>query len=241
MSSLYAADFENEDHKDKKPGFSMEGQLGIVMTTGNTQGSSVNGRLTADHETEDWSTRYLIESLYTRTQRVDLGEESRTTAQRFNGTIEADYKLLDPNQRVFLFADYEDNRFNAFDYQASVAAGWAEVSWRSPESMFRYSVGPGYNFNKRRDGAEDSSDGVIVRASAEYSYKWGTGARLRQIISTWAGTNNTRSRSETSLSAKLIDSLAMKLSVRLDHNTSPSEGNASLDTETSVALVYQFF
>jgi putative salt-induced outer membrane protein YdiY len=107
MSSLYAADVFDEVDQKTKPGFTMEGQLGVVLTTGNTQGSSVNGRLTADHETENWSNRYLVESLYTRSQRTDRDEPSRTTAQRFNASIEADYKLLDPHERIFIFGHKE--------------------------------------------------------------------------------------------------------------------------------------
>jgi putative salt-induced outer membrane protein YdiY len=83
--------------------------------------------------------------------------------------------------------------------------------------------------------------GVIVRASAEYRYKWTSGARLRQFISTEAGEDNTKSRSETSLSANVFGSLAMKLSFILNHETDTADDVEPLSTETSVALVYQFF
>ena len=80
-----------------------------------------------------------------------------------------------------------------------------------------------------------------MRASAEYKYRWSSGAKLRQFVSTEAGEENTKSRSETSLSANVFGSLAMKLSFILNHETDTAEDAEALSTETSVALVYQFF
>lgn len=240
MQSFYTADFSTNDRAEREPGFSLEGEFGLLYRSGNANTSSLNGRLVADHELENWSNRYLIESSYTRA-RSDENSEFTTTAQRFNTSVEIDYKLLDPHERVFVFADYENDRFSGFDYQASIATGWAQIKVKSDTTTFRYSVGPGYNYARNTDETQDDTSGLIFRASAEYIYRWSSGARLRQLLSTAAGSTNTRSRSETSISAKVVDSLAMKFSLVLDHNTSPGDDIAPLDTQTSVNLVYQFF
>ncbi|WP_165870350.1 DUF481 domain-containing protein [Alteromonas sediminis] len=241
IKMLYAVDFSDSRNEGAEPGFALEGEFGFIMASGNTDATSVKGKLFATHETATWSNQYEVEGLYTRSQRINQDNAKRTTAQRVYASSHADYKLLNPEQRIFLFADYEDDRFSAFDYQASIATGWAHVKWRDNASSFRYSIGPGFNFSERKNGDGDDNSGFIVRASAEYLYKWTSGARLRQFFSTAAGDENTRSRSETSISANIFDALAMKLSLKLDHNTSPRLDDATLNTETSVALVYQFF
>jgi len=241
MKTLYAVDFSDTHEEQSELGFSLDGEFGLISASGNTDATSLKGKLFATHETEQWSNQYEVEGLYTRSQRINKDSEKRTTAQRIYMSGHADYKLLNPDQRIFLFADYEDDRFSAFDYQASIATGWASLKWRDDASSFRYSIGPGFNFSERANGDQDDNTGLIVRASAEFLYKWSSGARLRQFFSTSAGDENTRSRSETSISANIFESLAMKLSLKLDHNSSPKLDDATLNTETSVALVYQFF
>ncbi|MBO1256449.1 DUF481 domain-containing protein [Alteromonas sp. 5E99-2] len=240
IGSLYAADFPTHRNADSEPDFSLEGEIGIISASGNSDTTSLSGNLVADHEMLNWSNRYTIESNYTRT-RSDSQERSVTSAQRFNLSLEADYKLLDPDKRVFLFADYEDNRFDGFDKQGSVAAGWARIKLQSESTSFRYSIGPGYNYAKPIDEEDEDTSGVIIRGTAEFIYQWSSGARLRQLLTTAAGKVLTQSRSETSLSTKVIDDLSMQLSFIVAHNSSPGTDIAAVDTRTSVSLVYQFF
>ena len=105
-----------------------------------------------------------------------------------------------------------------------------------------YCIEPGFEFVEPEVETTDSvNEGGIVRASAEYKYQWNSGAKVRQFLSTEAGAENTKSRSETSLSANVFGSLAMKLSFILSHESDTAEDIDPLSTETSVALVYQFF
>ena len=87
----------------------------------------------------------------------------------------------------------------------------------------------------------DDLSSVIVRGAFDYSYKLSDNAKLTQVFSTEYGEDNVKSRSKTSVSAKLSNGLSMKVSLKLDHNTEVDEGRENLDTETSVTLVYSFF
>lgn len=239
IQTLYHADF-TPDTDDEIPRFTLDGELGVLVNTGNTSAASVKAGINADHETEHWSSLYFAEMLY-KESTVDSGERE-VTAKRLYGSAQFDYKLNMPGRRLFMYGDYEDDDFNGYEHRASLAAGWSQRLWRDEESEFRYSIGPGYAFVEPEEETTDSvNDGVIVRASAEYKYHWNSGAKLRQFLSTEAGADNTKSRSETSLSANVFGSLAMKLSFILSHESDTAEDIDPLSTETSVALVYQFF
>ena len=80
-----------------------------------------------------------------------------------------------------------------------------------------------------------------ARASGEYQYQWNTGAQLRQFMSAEIGADNIKTRSVTALSANLFDSLAMKLAFNLAYETEPLEDVKSVNTETTVSVVYRFF
>lgn len=241
ISTLYHADFVEYDDTPKDR-FTLDGELGVIVASGNTNATSFKTSLKSEHETRYFVNQYWAEFLYKQTEVTADGETTeQTTAQRLYTYMQSDYKLNQENSRLFVYADYEDDRFNGYDYRSSIASGWSELVWKNEISNFRYSVGPGYSFVRLDDGQIDSSQGVIIRASAEYHYIWPTGAKLRQFFSTEAGEHNIKSRTETSLSANLFESLALKVSFIFQHNSNPADDAMSVNTESSVAIVYRFF
>lgn len=244
MKSVYDLDFDVDYELDSDPIFEMDGELGFITASGNTNTSSIKGALDATHETHNWSNQYRLELLYKESE-VDSDEGRRTdvTAQRVYATAQMDYKLDDPDNRLFVFGEYDNNRFSAYKYQAAIAAGWAQKAINEKNYQFRYSIGPGYGVAIEHDGAVDEEKhGFILRASIEYKQQLSDVAKLRQFLSAEANDATTRSRSETSISAKIMDSMAMKLSFIMNYNSGLNDAETkSLDTETSVALVYQFF
>jgi len=240
IKSLYIADFESLEETAEQRFFKLEGELGLLTSSGNANTVSIKAGFDAEHEMESWSNQYRFETLYRESETNTSDRE--VSAQRIYTNAQFDFKLKNPDQRLFLFGEYDNNRFGAYDYQGAVAAGWAQKAINKADHQLRYSVGPGYGFAVRHDGEVDEENhGFILRASMEYKYKLSTGAKLRQFISAEANDFSTRSRSETSLSTHVMDSLAMKLSFIMNYNSGADDAKKSLDTETSIALVYQFF
>ncbi len=224
---------------DKKP-FTMDGEFGLIVTTGNTETSSMTAGITAQQELESWSNDYAVEGLYKKeTVPVDGVEVERTSAQKFFASAQGNYKLENPDHRLFVFSSYEDDRLSNFAYQATVAGGWSQKVWNTKKSAFEYSVGPGYSFSETQTGEDTSS--FIVRASMAYKWFISDTAKFTQTVSTEVGSENTKSRAESALSATISGSLSMKVSLRLDHNSDVNPGVENLDTETAVTLVYNFF
>lgn len=236
ISSFTAMADENADKS-----FTLDGELGLIFTTGNTETSSFKGRLTSHHELEMWSNDYALESLYKRDEVTtsDGTEETQTSAQKFFVSGQGNYKLENPNNRLFVFGSYEDDRFSSFDFQATLAAGWNSKVWDDDVSTFSYSLGPGYSFAETNDG-EDVS-GVIVRAAGDYTWRISETATFKQLLSTEVGSENTKSKSESSISAQINGSLSLKFSIILNHNSDVESGTENLDTETAATLVYNFF
>lgn len=243
IKTLYHSDFDMNG-EEGKPRFTLDGEVGIINASGNTNTTTFKGALRSEHETRNWANSYSTEIFYKESRRDDAdgNEVSTVTAQRFFSYAQLDYKLMTPGQRTFMYGDYENDRFNGYDYRASLAAGWSQRLWNEEDSSFRYSVGPGYAFVAPEEGTESNiNSGFIVRASGEYHYEWHTGARLRQFMSAEVGADNVKTRSETALSASLFDSLAMKLAFNLAYETDPLKNAKGLNTETSVSIVYRFF
>ena len=222
--------------QDAPKSFTMDGEFGFILTSGNTETTSLSAGLKSTQELKDWSNEYTAEVLY---KQDEIDDAIETTAQKVFVSGQGNYKLTNPRQRLFAFASYEDDRFSSFAFQSTLAMGWNEKVLNTEQQQFSYSIGPGYSFAEDQLGEDLSS--VIVRGAIDYSYKLSENAMLTQVFSTEYGEDNVKSRSKTSVSAKLSNGLSMKVSLKLDHNTEVDEGRENLDTETSVTLVYSFF
>ncbi|MCW8091589.1 DUF481 domain-containing protein [Alteromonas sp. ASW11-130] len=242
ISTLYHPDVI-PDVDEEAPHFTLDGQLGVLFATGNSASTSIKGGIVSEHETRWWSNRYFGELLYKESEKGKEGEKEReVTAERLYGYAQFDYKLNHRDRRLFIYGDYENDEFNGFHYRSSIAAGWSHQLLQNEVNEFRYSVGPGYSFVSVEEETETSiNNGFIARASAEYRYFWTTGAKFRQFGSIEAGSHNIKTRSETSVTANIFSSLALKFAVTLTHETNTPEDVAELNTESSISLIYRFF
>ncbi|MCW8107099.1 DUF481 domain-containing protein [Alteromonas ponticola] len=226
--------------EEKKP-FTMEGGVGAIHTTGNTETTSLSASLVAHQELPRWSNDYNVEGLYKKeTVANDEGvDEERTSAEKLFASSQANYKLSNPDYRVFGFASYEQDKLSNYEYQSTLAVGWNHQLWETDKMSFEYSVGPGYAWAETQEGVEQN--GPILRASAAYQWLISETAKFTQTVSTEIGEENTKSRAETAVTATISGNLSLKVALKLDHNSDVDPDIENLDTETSVTLVYSFF
>lgn len=240
VSSLYMADKPNYKATEE---LSMIGEFGLLVANGNTNTSTIKAKIDANQELEKWSYQFIGDSLYKQSKKqVNDERVNVTSAQKLFLSLQTDYKLLNPDNRIFVYAEYEKKRFSGFRYQAAFAAGWSSRLWRNQSSELKYSIGPGYAISEiDKNSKKEETKGLITRAAMEYKRKFFHKATFRQFLSTEAAKDFTKTKSETSLSAKLNGALAMKLSFVVNLDTSVAEEKDELDTQTVVTLVYQFF
>ncbi len=240
MHSLYLADklaFNDDDE------LSMIGEFGFLLANGNTNASTITAKINTSQELTSWSYQIIGNALYKQSQQEVNGQKSNaTSAQKLFLSGQLEHKLTQPDDRLFIYAEYENNRFNGFRYQAALAAGWSSRLWHNKHSEFKYSVGPGYAISEvGQDNSNEDNKGFIVRAAMEYKRKFSDHATFRQFVSTEADQEFTKTKAETSLSTKLTGALAMKLSFMMNFDTSVGPEIEELGTEAAVTLVYQFF
>ncbi len=215
-----------------------EAELGVLITTGNTDETNINGRLGLKHEIESWRNIAEFSSNYSEA-------EDETTTEKYKSSLETNYKF-DENQYFFLRGTYERDRFSGYDFESTVTTGYGNRVWnQGKRSFLDLSVGGGYRFNKLEevnDEGEDEEKEAIGRLAAQFNYALSENALFRQKLSTEIGLdeNNVISQSETALKANIVGNLSMKLAYRVEHvSDAPADSN-STDTETSISLLYGF-
>lgn len=215
-----------------------EAELGVLITSGNTEETNLNSRLGLKHETTTWRNSGDFRSYYSETDEV-------TTAEKYKAALQSDFKF-EGSQYLFTRGAYEDDRFSGYDFQSSLTAGYGNRVWqRGERSFLDLSAGVGYRFNKLQEpDAEGNRDeeGAIARLAGQFDYGLSENALFRQKLSTEIGLdeNNTVSESETSLQATVVGNLSMKAAYRVQHISDAPEGSEATDTEISLALLYGF-
>lgn len=215
-----------------------EVELGLLVTTGNTEETNFNSRLAFLHDVTRWRNSAEFSSLYSEA-------EDTTTAEKYRAALESDYKFNE-RQYWFLRGAYEDDRFSGYDFESSVTTGYGHRVWQDGERTFLdLSGGGGYRYNRLDEPdakGERTEDEAIARLAAQLDYGLSDTALFRQKLSTEIGleAGNTLTESETSLQATVVDTLSMKVSYRIKHLSDPPAGSESTDTETALTLLYGF-
>ncbi|MDT0593525.1 DUF481 domain-containing protein [Glaciecola petra] len=240
LTSLFDRKNDNKKRKkDVKP-FTLAGEAGLLTTTGNTETSIIKVAMESTHELKNWSNRYQSQFLQRTNTVIREGEKVDINTRRLEISAQLDYKLLKDSNRLFVYAEYDDNEFNRLRDQATLVLGWSQVMWQKDRSQFRYSIGPGYS-HLLQDRTDTRIEEMIVRGTVYYNHIFRNDARFVQTVSAELGEVISKARTRSSLSAKVFDKLAMKFSVDLIYNDNVASQDSVLSTQTSVSMVYQFF
>jgi len=235
ITAVAIAPFASAQEADNWKG---ETELGVLITSGNTEETNIKGRLGLVHEVETWRNTGEFRTNYSET-------DDETTAEKYLAALETNYKFS-KNQYWFLRGSYEDDRFSGYDFESSATTGYGNRVWTSGERSFLdLSVGGGYRYNKLEmvnAQGEDAEEEAIARLAGQFDYALSENSLFRQKLSTEIGLdeNNMVTESETSLQVNVVGNLSMKAALRVKHLSDPPSGSEDTDTETSLSLIYGF-
>jgi len=211
-------------------GWKGEAELGFVATKGNTETQSVNAKSDVNDERKNWRHNFHTEAL-------NASADGVRSAERYNVSGQSNYKFNDFDS-AFVVGNLDDDRFSAYDYQVSIAAGYARRLIDREGQTLDFEIGPGYRINKRDNGT--STEESLVRLGAKYLLPLSKTSYFQQSLVSEIGKESTITKSITSVKARINGSLAMKTSFTLKNNSYVPAGAKETDTETALTLVYAF-
>ncbi|MES2662075.1 MAG: DUF481 domain-containing protein [Pseudomonadota bacterium] len=218
-----------------EPGMKAQAELGFVLTDGNSETQSTNGKFNIERDRNNWRQKFNIEVLSASQNEV-------SSAERYATAFQTDRKL-DDNDFIFGQLTYDDDRFSGFDYESTAAVGYGKTILENDVNLLTAQLGPGIRVS-REEGAASESEGIVV-TSLNYEYEISDTAKFGQRLDSDFGEDRIISTSITSLTSKIKDALAMKVSLTVKNNSDPALNEdltrkEETDVETSVALVYSF-
>ena len=219
--------------------WSGEGELGYLMTSGNSETESLNAGLDLNYEARPWRHHARFQAFYSAEEKeTETGEEEmETSAQKYRISGKTDY-LFTENNYAFLTGSYQDDRFSGYDYETSVAAGYGRRLFQTDRLLMEVEAGPGYRYKRLETGGEDEE--AILRFYALFTAQVSESALFKQELSVEAGADQTVTESITSIKTRINSLFSMKASYTLEHTSTVPEDTEKTDTETALTLVYSF-
>lgn len=210
--------------------FNGEGELGYNSTAGNSNSSSLNAKLGINYLLADWEHSLNLSAVSAQNEGVNTrerylldGQASRTFSEVYYG---------------FGNLRYDKDLFSGYDYQTNLTGGIGRRFWLPKTEVLNLEVGAGYQVDKLQNQAEQSHP--ILRTALKLRYPVNAQLGLSQDLLVNAGEHNTHSESVSGIKVKMTESLALKLSYTLKHNSKVLVGRENLDTLTALTLVYGF-
>ena len=239
-SAMTAANAVAEEAKTETE-LKVSAELGILITTGNTESSSYLGKMKIDHELENWRNAYKLDFLQKKSEVESDGEKvTEETDNRWTASAEGKYKFTD-KRSAFIFGSYTDDEYGAYSTYATVSGGYSFRALAREKMHLDINAGVGF-VDAEKQGTGESDDSELYRGSAAFEWQINDMTKFIQNVSVEyaPGLDNTRTLTETGVSASFNSNMQMKFTYNTTTNSEVDPGFDKTDTETSVTLVVNF-
>jgi len=229
---------------DEKLGWEVAAELGVIATSGNTETTSIQGKISATQRLAYWHNEYIFSTLFKEDQVTadDGTKTTEKTAEKYFLSAKSAYQLQQEHSNLFVYGSHAEDEFGAYSEYSTLSVGYGTRLYNADTMQLDIEIGPGYFQGERvldNDTVQDES-GVILRGAASYAWQISEAAEFKQTLSVESGDDNTRTIAETSLTTRINNSLQMKVGFDVANDSKVTEGKENTDTTTYVNLVYKF-
>lgn len=230
---------------DLPQGFSGKGQVGYVMSRGNSDTDAANAKIDLFLLTPAWKHAFTLEGLYGRSGEV-------TSAERWDLRLQSDYTIT-PKLFSFGALAYQDDRFSGFQYQASASGGLGYKFFDSDTTKLSAQAGVGYRVLRPEILLKDDASGavygripleheseVVGTAGIDFMHQFNSSTKLTDKLIAESGSSNTSIKNDLVLEVKMSKKLALAAGYSVLHNTKPADDVKRTDTITTLNVVYAF-
>ncbi|MCM2311421.1 MAG: DUF481 domain-containing protein [Steroidobacteraceae bacterium] len=210
--------------------WSGKGELGGSYASGNNENQALNAALEVKKTQGKWAHTLGFAGNYGN-------DGTDATADRWELRGQTQYEI---NDRAYGFgaARYDDDRFSAYDYQASLSAGLGYKIVNTDRTKFWVQGGPGYRFAEVRETGE-SEDGVIFRGDLGFDHQLTETTKIVDRMLVEAGSDNTYLQNDLGLEVTISGAFALRVGYQWRHNTDVLPGTEKTDTLATVGLIYE--
>ena len=230
MLSLATTGLVQAAEQEGPKGMSGSAEFGMILTSGNSDSSTLNGKFALTNDTAQWLHTASLDLVRAESENVK-------TAERFVLNAKSNYKLQD-DQFLFVGLKHDIDKFSGFDYQTSLTAGYGRKLYDTDQYKLSVEIGPGYRISKLKAGGDDNE--AILHLGATSKYIINKASSLDGALVIDSGSSQTITALALGYVNSLSDSLALKIGYNLKHSSDVPAGSKKSDSITSVSLIYSF-
>jgi len=208
-----------------------EGDLGYNSVAGNSESEALALKLGVSYLEGDWTHKA---ELMANSASTDKKTSAEAYAFNFNSRYEIDQAMY-----AFGNARYQDDRFSAYNFQASLTGGVGYHLIKSEETILDIEGGLGYRSSELRLENE-KQDELIGIAKLTFNQRLTSTTEFESYALTESGKDNTYVEAQAAIKVAISEKLALKLAYLAKHNTDVSPGTENTDRYTTVSLNYKF-
>jgi putative salt-induced outer membrane protein len=213
-----------------------EAELGFVQFSGNSESHNANSRLTLEKNTENWQHAGLITAMGNSVKTAS--GDTQTTAERYTGRAKSNYAPEAESNYPYLLAEYEDDRFSGYEYQASAGLGYGFIVLNTATTLLALEVGTGYGYRKVKYVPVRGRPNVRVGKTLEW--KFSKHAALTQGLSIEKDKDNSITRYDLNVTSTLTETLALKVGTEIKYTREVLIGTKHTNRMTFANIVYKF-
>ncbi len=230
MLSLATTGLVQAAEQEGPKGMSGSAEFGMILTSGNSDSSTLNGKFALTNDTAQWLHTASLDLVRAESENVK-------TAERFVLNAKSNYKLQD-DQFLFVGLKHDIDKFSGFDYQTSLTAGYGRKLYDTDQYKLSVEIGPGYRISKLKAGGDDNE--AILHLGATSKYIINKASSLDGALVIDSGSSQTITALALGYVNSLSDSLALKIGYNLKYSSDVPAGSKKSDSITSVSLIYSF-
>lgn len=227
------------------PGWSGKGQLGYVMSRGNSDTDAANAKIEVYLLRDDWKHNLLLDGLYGRSAGI-------ASAQRWDARLQSNYTFT-PRWFAFGALSYENDRFSGFQYQATGSGGLGFKVFDSDRTKLSLQAGVGYRSLRPETVTKDPGTGAVIARTPlgtetevvatpglDFTHQFNASTKVTDKLMSESGSTNTSLRNDVALEVKMSKKLSLAAGFSVLKNTNPPVGVKQTDTITTLNVVYAF-
>jgi putative salt-induced outer membrane protein len=225
-------------------GWSGRGEVGYVMSRGNSNTDSANAKIDLADLIGDWKNSIHLEGLYGRSDEI-------TSAERWAAIVQSDLRIT-PRAFAFAALHFMQDEFSGFQYQASATSGIGYHVLDTDTDKLTAQIGAGYRRLRPELLTMDATGAVIARtpgestgavigtAGIDYAHIFNASTKITNKVLVESGSGNTSLENDLAVVVSMSKKLALSAGFTIQENTEPPVGLKKVNTLTTLNLVYAF-
>lgn len=239
LSAISLCAYAHDPNAQPKPPSAWKGtnvSLGGSANTGNTTAQQANSALNISYRVNKWLWTSNNTFNFARTK----GKGVTTSKLYLMG--QAQYNFSQKNYS-FEQLNYTDDRFDGYRYTANALLGYGRHLFDYESVSLDGQLGPGIQRTVKEDTpTDDGKTKNLLAFSGTLNLNWqmSKNGTFSEIFNVTSSSQNVRYLSTTSISANVMNHVALQLSFQASKDSKPLPGKKATNTVTTIALVYTF-